>query len=194
MRPPLSFLLLRLNRSVPQPFLTRQMLQSINSCGFKSQLWIPNKQLSCLVCLLFKTDFNSFSILHENVNLKFILKEGSGETKSMSINTWMEGIKQTEPRCFQWCPVTGPEAVSTNEMLEVPSKYHETLSYCEGDQAQKRCIVFFLGDVQKLSGHGSGQRAVRLMLFELEGRIRWPPLQAQPCCNSGILWYTAHCS
>ena len=33
---------------------------------------------------------------------------------SMSINTCREGAKGTEPGSFQWCPVTGPEAMGTN--------------------------------------------------------------------------------
>ena len=41
-------------------------------------------------------------------------REGSGGILSVYINTWRESAKKTEPGCFQWCPVTGEEAVGTN--------------------------------------------------------------------------------
>ena len=33
---------------------------------------------------------------------------------SMYINTWREGAKRMEPGSFQWCPVTGLQAMGTN--------------------------------------------------------------------------------
>jgi len=33
---------------------------------------------------------------------------------SMSVNTWRKGGKRMEPGSFQWCPVTGQAAMSTN--------------------------------------------------------------------------------
>ena len=52
-----------------------------------------------------------------------------------------------------------------NETQEVPSEHQERLSYCEDDRAvtqvaQRGCVVFILGDIQTLTGHGPGQPAV----------------------------------
>jgi len=33
---------------------------------------------------------------------------------SISVNTWKEVAKRTEPGCLQWCPETGLEATGTN--------------------------------------------------------------------------------
>jgi len=54
----------------------------------------------------------------------------------MYINISREGAKRMEPGSFQWCPVTGPEAMGKN---------------CEGDQAlaqvaQRGSEVSILGD------------------------------------------------
>lgn len=38
----------------------------------------------------------------------------SGMILSISVNTWRESTKKTEPSSVQWCPVTGPKAMGTN--------------------------------------------------------------------------------
>ena len=83
--------------------------------------------------------------------------------ESMSTNTCREGMKKREPGSSQGCPVPGPEATSTKS--EIPSEYKTHFFYYEGDRAlaqvaQRSCRVSFLGDIQKLSGHGSGQPAL----------------------------------
>ena len=45
-------------------------------------------------------------------------RQGSKEVSSVYVNTWREGAKRTEPGSFQWCPVTGQEAMGTNWKTE----------------------------------------------------------------------------
>ena len=54
----------------------------------------------------------------------------------MYINTWREGVKMTELGSFQCCPVTGPEAMSTNWNTGGPVwTSANTFFNCDGDQA-----------------------------------------------------------
>jgi len=46
-----------------------------------------------------------------------------------------EDAKRTEPGSFQWCAVTGQEAVAQTKTQEVPSEHQETLFHCEGEGA-----------------------------------------------------------
>ena len=69
-------------------------------------------------------------------------------------NTWTEDIKKSEAGSFQWCPVTGQEAVDTNCNM---TECKEMLFHCEGDQglewvARGVCGISCLGDTRKLSG------------------------------------------
>lgn len=46
----------------------------------------------------------------------------------MCTNTWRESLKR-EPDSFQWCPVTGIEAMSLTQNTEASDELQETLSY-----------------------------------------------------------------
>lgn len=37
---------------------------------------------------------------------------------SMSINTWREGTKRTEPGSFQWCPMQGQKTMGSSQNRE----------------------------------------------------------------------------
>jgi len=50
-------------------------------------------------------------IVETSVILK---KRRSGGIASMYTNTCRQGSKKTRPSSFQWCPVTGQEAMGTN--------------------------------------------------------------------------------
>ena len=71
-------------------------------------------------------------------------------------------MEKTEPGSFQRCPVTGQEAMGTNEMQVVPSEHEKTLFYSEDDQAvaqvaQRGCGVCSFRDMLNRTGHGPAQ-------------------------------------
>ena len=79
----------------------------------------------------------------------------------MYINTWREDAKKTEPGSFQWCPVTGNRHKLKQRRFHLNIREHFS---CKGDQAlaqvaQRDCAVSHFGDIQKPSGHGTGQVA-----------------------------------
>lgn len=97
-----------------------------------------------------------------DLELFSLAKKRLREILSMSINTRKEGARGTEPSSFQWWPVPGQEAIGTNQRAQ---EFAWTLPYCAGDRApqnvaQRGCRASILGDIQKLSGHGSGQVAL----------------------------------
>lgn len=87
---------------------------------------------------------------------------------------------------FQWCPVTGPEAMDTNWKLRsfpVSIRKHFFFFFCEDGQAlmqvaQRGCDIFILADTSKVSGPGGpGQLAVSVSAWagELDQMTsRWP--------------------
>lgn len=90
-----------------------------------------------------------------------MLKEGSEETKSVSINTLMEGIKKIA-KVFPvvLCDRTrGCGHRQTCWRFPLNIRKHSFFFYCEDEQL-KCSMVFFLGYVQKLAGCGSGQPAL----------------------------------
>jgi len=94
-------------------------------------------------------------------------REGSGGIlKSMYNNTWQESAKSLEPSSqAQWCPMTGPDAMSINwntwRSLWTSGNtfllwgWPSTATGCQGS-----CGVSLLGSIQKSCGHGLGQPAL----------------------------------
>lgn len=101
----------------------------------------------------------------------------------------MEGIKQTA----QVFPVVPRDRTRGHgqKLLEVPSEYQETLFLQWGWPAE---MLHSLPPwwCAEAVWTWLWTACPRLMLFALEGSIRWPLFQAHPCCNSGILWCTVH--
>lgn len=82
---------------------------------------------------------------------------------SMCINTWRKGAKIIELGSSEWCPLTGPEAISTNQnrMFCLNIKEHLfTVRETKHWHRLSRKVVSILGDSQKLSRHGPVQLAL----------------------------------
>lgn len=86
---------------------------SIHQCRVRYQYLQLNscRQASHLQSLVLMGDFNHPHIcLRDNREMRRL----QGVNSSMCRNTWMEGIQKMKPGSFQWYPVAGQEAVSTN--------------------------------------------------------------------------------
>lgn len=117
------------------------------------------------------------------------IEEEESGISSMLTNTRRNSAKKIEQGSFQWCPVTGQEAVvgtnwNTGGSLCTPGNYFFYCKYWALAQvAQRVCGVFWHGDLQKPPGYGPGQPA-------LGGSSWWTicpskvTFQLQPFCES----------
>ena len=157
---------------------------SYNSIIPLSVFWIcMSKTQSCLQ--------GSWRVWRARISINCVKLAAIGGISSMYTNTWKEGAKRMEPGSFQWCPVTGQEAMGTHRHT---GDSLWTLFYCEhhwalAQVAQRGCGVSLLGDIQKPSGHGPGQLALGgpawagVLLDQMTSR---GPSQPPPLCNRAV--------
>lgn len=93
-------------------------------------------------------------------------REDLGGILSIYISTWKKGTKKTEPGSFHWCPVTGQETAGTHEnrrFLPNIRKHFFIVQVTEHwDRLPRGYRVSLLGDIQKLSEHGTCATYTRL--------------------------------
>ena len=116
-------------------------------------------------------------------------------SSSMCKNIWREGVKKMEPGYFQWCPVTGAQAVGThwNAGGSVWTSGN-TFLLCErlttGMGCPERLRSLHPWRYSKATGHGPGQPALGgpAWAWGLDKMASRGPFQPQPFRNPVILW------